>query len=173
MIITSCCCWSCCPAGKPTNPQQRGEVLHRGGELVHGVDDQPHHQVDLPLFIFFTINWSTLWFPREVTRADGREYTCVASNKFGSKVSFCPSLFIAASRVKTSGELDFRFLCPQRTSVLCRCVPRPLPLTFHLIYTTFKFHFYFQQIFNKSATSHRMFFSISPPWLPVASGHKA
>ena len=38
-------------------------------------------------------NWSTLWFPREVTRADGREYTCVASNKFGSKVSFSPSLF--------------------------------------------------------------------------------
>ena len=38
-------------------------------------------------------NWSTLWFPREVTRADGREYTCVASNKFGSKVSFFPSLF--------------------------------------------------------------------------------
>ena len=140
------------PLWRRTRPQGWWPASPSGGLAIH----------------ILHYNWSTLWFSREVTRADGREYTCVASNKFGSKVSFFPSLFIAASRVKTSDELDFSFLCPQRTSVLCRCVPRPLPLTFHLIYTTFKFHFYFQQIFNKSATSHKMFFFHIPPM--VASG---
>ena len=106
------------PSWRRTRPQGWWPASPSGGLAIH----------------ILHYNWSTLWFPREVTRADGREYTCVASNKFGSKVSFFPSLFIAASRVKTSGELDFSFLCPQRTSVSCRREPRPLPSHFSHIY---------------------------------------
>ena len=50
-------------------------------------------------------------------RADGREYTCVASNKFGSKVTF--ALNCVASDLNFAFSALFFFFPIQLISVLC------------------------------------------------------